>query len=154
MDNISSYALQHQYEQPEMEPLEYSADCYLDWDIFTFENEILERARIYKENLQALNLMADTTAVVNIKEETNSRKEYQQLKLALQKGIEMYHSNFDINVTTKALSDTTYEALLRFDFHVNEVLLPEEEEDIRSKFGNLDNLPGLLCALREIVLKK
>lgn len=40
------------------------------------------------------------------------------------------------------------------DFDPNEALLSKEEEDISEEFGNLKNLPGLFCALRDAVSKR
>ncbi|KAJ8960717.1 hypothetical protein NQ318_020009 [Aromia moschata] len=108
-------------------------------------------------------------------EEAALQKDYQVQKKALQKGVEMYSKNFDLDVNVVNVSETRYEAFVKFgnvsgspsvkfivdrakreviDFDASAVLSPNEEEEVKKNFGNLKNLPGLLCALRDILLSK
>ncbi|XP_018567910.1 protein MLP2-like [Anoplophora glabripennis] len=145
-------------------------------DYYFKYNSLLEESKKIKDNMAKLTAKNDSLqkTINNLEEEeTTSRKDYKQLKLALQKASEMYTTYFNINISTKTLSDTTYEASLYFnekddsipikfttdrierkiiDFQPNGALL-QKEEDIRKKYGNLKNISGLFCALHDIVSK-
>ncbi|KAJ8920926.1 hypothetical protein NQ315_015719 [Exocentrus adspersus] len=127
------------------------------------------------EKLEAINYSLQKDVKHLKEDEISSLNTYQETKLALQKARDTYTTYFDINVSTKVLTETTYEASLRFkgkddmppikfvvdrqnrkviEFHPNGALSCEEEEEIMKEFGDLKDLPGLLCSLRNIILKK
>ncbi|KAJ8968968.1 hypothetical protein NQ317_015860 [Molorchus minor] len=140
-----------------------------------YSSLMMKYRNIVKENANLnLKYQSPVKAIKDCeKEEAELLKDYKLYKAAMQKGIETYTENFGLDIKARNLSDSTYEASLQFsekkdsphitftvdrtkrkviDFDASDALTLSEIDYINKTFGNFENLPRLLCALREIIL--